>query len=197
MRSAIVLVALALAACDESQVWHEVHPTLARMLHQQRGTPFDENTTFTDGRVMREPPAGAVPRGALEPPFKTPDGTWVDAFPMPVTRELVARGRNLFETTCAACHGVLGDANSVVASKMEFRKPRSLQEDAVRAYPVGRIYEVVAFGYGLMPSYTAQLSTPEDRWAVVAYLRALQLSQNARASELPPDLRAQLDRSAP
>jgi hypothetical protein len=86
---------------------------------------------------------------------------------------------------------------SVVATKMESRPPRSLLDDAVRAYPPGRTYEVIVLGYGLMPSYATHLSTPEDRWAVVAYVRALELSQHAVAGDLPEDLRDALARSAP
>jgi mono/diheme cytochrome c family protein len=195
-RGSILAAAVARVAlsCDESQVWHEVHPYLARMLHQKRATPLDETSAFADGKVMQLPPEGAVPRGPVEPAYVR-DGAYVERIPIPVTRALLERGRSRFENTCAACHGELGDGQSVVAEKMESRKPRSLQDDAVRAYPPGRTYEIVRDGYGLMPSYAAILQDPDDRWAVVGYVKALQLSQHAPVAGLPPDLQERLARS--
>lgn len=145
---------------------------------------------------MRDPPAGTVPRGAPEPPWRA-GGAYVERIPVRMTRELVGLGREHFDVTCAACHGVLGDGVSVVATKMLQRPPPSLLTDRVRAMKPGRLYEIVRDGYGLMPGYTAQLSTPEDRWAVVAYVRALQLSQRATLSELPAGVRAELAKEAP
>ncbi len=91
---------------------------------------------------------------------------------------------------CAACHGLAGDGDSPVARNMALRKPPSLHEPRIRALPAGRLYAVVRDGYGLMPSYAEELSVGE-RWAVVAYVRALQLSQGARLAELPPELRSE------
>ena len=107
---------------------------------------------------MRTPPAGVVAWNEHEAPWVV-DGGYVDAPPSPLTRATLDRGRERFETHLRdVCHGVTGDGDSVVATKMELRKPRSLQEAAVRAYPAGRIYEVVARGYGLMPAYAGRSS---------------------------------------
>jgi mono/diheme cytochrome c family protein len=192
-RAILGLIICAAPACDESQVWHEMNPTLARMQDQRRATPYGETAAFPDESVMRPPPPGTVPRGVPESPWIV-NGAYVARGPIPVDRALLERGRDRFEITCAACHGILGDADSVVASKMQLRKPRSLQDPAVRAYPDGRIYEIILQGYGLMPAYDSHLSSAEDRWAVIAYIRALQLSQNATAHELPPDLQDDLAR---
>jgi mono/diheme cytochrome c family protein len=97
---------------------------------------------------------------------------------------VVLRGRNRFDIYCAACHGRLGDAASKVAENMTLRKPANLLTAPYLTYPPGRIAAAIAEGYGLMRSYAAELPV-EDRWAVVAYVKALQLSQHATLGELP------------
>jgi mono/diheme cytochrome c family protein len=179
------------AGCDDSRACHQPEWTLSRMQKQRRASPYGESDAFADRAVMRTPPAGAVEWGAGEPPWRT-GNRYRTTSPFPLSHASLERGRTLFETYCAPCHGVTGDANSVVATKMELRKPRSLQEAAVRAYPAGRLYEVVRLGYGLMPSYGGPIADAADRWAVVAYVQALQTSQNARADRLPPDLQVAL-----
>jgi len=190
----VALSALGTGAYDESQVKHEMHPHLARMLHQNRATPYDETSAFPDGKVMQAPPDDAVPHALPEPPYMV-NGAYVERIPIPVTPALLARGEDRFDVTCAACHGILGDGDSVVATKMESRKPRSLHDEGVRKCPPGRLYEVILRGYGLMPSYAELLQSPADRWAVVAYVRALQLSQHAPVADLPKDLVDDLARS--
>lgn len=128
--------------------------------------PYAETPYFEDGIAMRLPPAGTVAhdREAITPP--------------PVDVALLARGRQRFDIVCAACHGVLGDGDTEVARHMALRPPPSLHEPRIRALPPERVVEVIRLGFGLMPSYATVLP-PRDRWAVVAYLRALQLSQEA------------------
>lgn len=198
MRGSLSTGALAIAAsvaatagCDNSRAFHHTHWTLSRMQKQRRANPYGESPAFDDGAAMRAPPAGAVEWGAGEPPWRT-GARYRTTPPFPLSHASLERGRVLFETYCAPCHGVLGDANSVVATKMELRKPRSLQEAAVRAYPVGRIYEVVRLGYGLMPAYAGPIAEAGDRWDVAAYVKALQASQNAKVDRLPPDLKVAL-----
>jgi mono/diheme cytochrome c family protein len=197
--SARVLVALALVVvgCDNRQAFHEPEPGLERMLEQPRVDPYMESAAFADGRGMRTPPQGTLPRGwvtAAVPLVETGklDGHYADKVPIPVTRALLERGRNRFEVQCGACHGLLGDGHSVTATKMVLRPPPTLLSDDVRAYPPGRLYELITVGYGLMPSYAAYLSV-EERWAVVGYVGALQLSQRAKAKELPPDVQQALE----
>jgi mono/diheme cytochrome c family protein len=98
-------------------------------------------------------------------------------------------GKRRFEIVCAACHGMVGDGNSVVAEKMALIAPPSIHAYADR--PVGFFYDLITEGYGLMPSYAAQIPRPQ-RWAVVAYVRALQRSQNARLQDAPADVQARL-----
>ena len=109
------------------------------------------------------------------------DGKVLTRVPIPVTRELLERGRGRFEINCAVCHGYLGDGVSLVARNMSLRPPPSLLARAQQ--PDGWYFQVMSEGFGVMPSYASHL-TVEDRWAVVAYLRALQLSQSQRADQL-------------
>lgn len=178
------LVALsALAGCDNREAFRAPDPTFARMLSQRKAKPYAASSAFDDGKSMREPPRGTVARDD-DPP------------PPPLTRELLATGRTRFERTCATCHGVAGDGASIVATKMTQRAPPSLHEERLRAMSRERIHEIVTRGYGLMPSY-AELLDADERWAVVSYVKALQLSQHARVAELPPELRDELAKEAP
>jgi len=117
------------------------------------------------------------------------NGKPLPRLPLPVTRELLALGRHHFDVACAVCHGLVGDGESLVARNMSLRAPPSLHLKAQN--PDGWFYQVIAQGFGLMPSYASHL-TVEERWAVVAYLRALQLSQAARLDTVPPAERARL-----
>jgi mono/diheme cytochrome c family protein len=181
----VALVMLAAAACDNRQAWHAPDPTLARMLEQPKADPYEATLAFADGKTMRDPPPGTVPRDADE-----------DGPPPAVTRAALTAGRASFERICATCHGIIGDGVSVVATKMRLRPPPSLHEARLRALSREQLYLVVTNGYGLMPSYADMLSTG-DRWATVAYVQALQLSQRAPVAALPPDGRAARDREAP
>ncbi len=166
---------------------------LQRMVEQPKYLPYAENEFFDDGRAMRTPPAGTVPREGhpLTPQMEghDPNGAYVEAIPLPITRAMLKLGQHEFQITCAACHGLLGDGNSVVAEKMSLRAPPSIHQFIDR--PDGFFYAVISEGYGLMPSYAAQIP-PDTRWAVVAYVRALQLSQRAKFADAPPQVQAQL-----
>jgi mono/diheme cytochrome c family protein len=116
----------------------------------------------------------------------------VSAVPITVDRPLLERGRNRFETFCAACHGIDGSGESLVAHSMELRTPPSLVIEPVRSFPAGRVFQVISVGYGLMPAFSPDLPT-HDRWAVVAYLRALQRSQATELASLPEVLRKQAE----
>ncbi|AKU90249.1 c-type cytochrome [Vulgatibacter incomptus] len=195
------LVLVGLAACSDEKNLVPLDWELNRMTQQARYTDFKPGPGFRDGRVLQPPPAGTVPVDRVIGPTTltlgiTDAGDYVDTFPIPITTELIELGRNRFERTCAACHGILGTSETEVASKMTLRPPPSLQKASIRGNPVGRIYQVTTFGYGLMPGYAIQLNL-EERWAVVAYVRALQLSQNARLTQLPPDLRQRFRSEVP
>ena len=196
----LALFVPAMGGCQTQQSFVEPEPGLERMLEQPRVDPFAGSAFYADGMGMRPPPRGSIP---VERPIGDPritlgteNGVYVDQVPVPLDRALLERGRERFEILCAACHGITGDGESVVAENMDQRKPPSLHEDRIRAFPAGRMYRVVRVGYGLMPSYAAQLSV-EERWGVVAYVRALELSRHSEVSSLPPDVRAALDKVTP
>ena len=177
MRAATLLFgALVLVGgCTES----DIDP----MMRQEKFKPYWQNDYFSDGRAMRIPPAGTVPReralDALTPP--------------PVTAALVSRGREQFDIHCAVCHGYAGDGDSVVASKMSLRAPPTLVDDRIRAYTVTQIFTVATEGYGYMPKYDSEI-TAQDRWAIANYIKALQLSQHASLDDVPADKRGDLDK---
>jgi mono/diheme cytochrome c family protein len=188
MRSARLLVlplaAVALAGC----------PRLDPMQRQQKVKPYQASPYYADGLRMRTPPEGTVPYGKLLPVEVMtglgPDGKPVAIMPLPVDAKLLARGRARFDVLCAVCHGVLGDGESQVAINMSLRRPPSLHQ--FRDVTDGFVYRVISEGFGLMPSYAVELGV-EDRWAVVAYVRALQLSQYATLEQVPPDARRRLE----
>jgi mono/diheme cytochrome c family protein len=173
-------------------------PDFERMLTQRNYRPYEQAPYFADNRSMRPPPEGTIDRRRIVGQPELTDGVvggrYVTASPVPVNDVLLARGRDRFDVFCSACHGLRGDGVSEVARHMELRKPPSLLEDLVRAFPPGRVFQVISLGYGLMPSYAAELPV-NDRWATVAYLRALQLSQGAQLAALPADVRAIAERS--
>ncbi len=194
------LLAGTAAGCDENIL----DPMADR---QPKATRYKESEFYADGLTMRAPPEGTVPRErvTLNRPLtagRDADGPiqpntealphYVNTPPIPVSRKLLELGRKRFDITCATCHGPLGDGNSIVATQMALRPPPSLIKAQYVQKPAGYIYEVVTKGFGLMASYAAEL-TVEERWAVVAYLRALQLAQTTPAAALPADVRQQLE----
>jgi len=190
----LAAVALAAGACQG--VLPE--PDFERMIDQRNYRPYTEAPRFPDGRAMRPPPEGTVDRRRIVGRPALTDGVvegrYVTESPIPVDGALLGRGRDRFEVFCAACHGLRGDGSSEVALHMELRKPPSLLNDPVRSFPPGRVFQVISLGYGLMPSYAADLPV-EDRWATVAYLSALQLSQASKLADLPADVRGAVERS--
>jgi mono/diheme cytochrome c family protein len=191
---------LALPSCDASENFREPEWTLSRMLDQPRYEAYGKSELFDDGRAMRGILPGTVAREATKgSPLLLEgweDGKYAERFPLPLTRALLERGHDGFETVCATCHGVLGDADSPVAAKMQLRKPPSLLSPEIEGFSPGRLYRVITVGYGLMPAVDYQLGV-EERWAVAAYLKALERSQRVRTSELPEPVRDELLRSAP
>lgn len=161
---------------------------LERMLDQNKSEPYEASPFFPDGRALQRPPEGTVPRHAVLGPEPlvsgTEQGAYVTRIPLPVTMDLMERGQNRFQIFCRTCHGPLGTGRSQVAENMTLRPPPSLHEPRIVAFPAGRLFRVVQDGYGLMPGYENQLAL-SDRWAVVAYVQALQLSQRLALAELP------------
>jgi mono/diheme cytochrome c family protein len=179
--------ALATAGCDEDFL----NPMAAR---QPRVNNYSGSDFYQDGMGMREPPAGTVPRSRLtgNPGLTTgkEGDKYLTTFPVKVDDALLRLGQKRFNITCGTCHGPLGDGDSIVAHQMALRPPPSLIDYAAR--PVGYIFEVASKGHGLMASYAAELPVNE-RWAVVAYVRALQVSRTATLDKAPVAERARLE----
>ena len=176
-----------MAACGDTTIFDA-------MERQPKYRAYSANPLFADGRAMRTPPAGTVPRErqTMRPEItagRSRTGDIVSAIPVPVTRELMAQGRAKFEIHCALCHGLVGDGLSMVATQMSLRPPPNLH--TIRDPGPGHIYQVVTEGYGLMASYAAEL-TPTERWAVVAYVEALRRSQAATLAQAPPGIQQTL-----
>lgn len=121
---------------------------------------------------------------------KTADGKLLEGFPMPVTREMLERGRERFDIYCSVCHGATGEGNGMVVQR-GFPAPPSYHIDRLRNAPAGHFYDVITNGYGVMYSYASRVS-PADRWAIAAYIRALQLSEHATIKDVPPEEQAKL-----
>ena len=172
------------SGCDNRVALHDPDPTLSRMLSQRRADPFEPTSAFPDGKVLQHPPAGTVPIDDDE-----------DAPPPPVTRALLDLGHARFDAFCAVCHGISGTGESVVATKMALRPPPSIVNEDNRARTRERLFQIATQGYGLMSGY-ADLLSHEERWAVVAYVQALQLSQYARVGQLPQPLRERVAKEA-
>jgi mono/diheme cytochrome c family protein len=178
---------------------------------QPRAGRYKESAFYDDGLSMHAPPEGTVPRERItgNAPLTTgrmPDGPiqangeplprYVTAIPVSVNKQLLALGRKRFDITCATCHGPLADGDSIVARQMSLRPPPSLITQNYVAKPSGYLFEVATRGFGLMASYAAELDV-QERWAVVAYLRALQLAQTASVGDVPPEKRGELDAPPP
>jgi mono/diheme cytochrome c family protein len=186
MRRLFLLTVLC-AACGDTTIFDP-------MERQPKFRPFAGNPLYEDGRAMRNPPGGTVPRErlTLRPEITTGHdrkGQLVGAIPIALTRELMLRGRTKFEIHCGVCHGLLGDGYSPVATQMSLRPPPNLHK--LRNVAPGHVFQVITEGYGLMPSYAAELSAHE-RWAVVAYLQALLRSQKATLADAPADIQQKL-----
>jgi hypothetical protein len=199
---ALALVALTASACDENIL----DPMADR---QPKANRYRESKFYDDGLTMKAPPEGTVPRerttlnarlttgreadGAIQSNGE-PMPMYVTSVPVPVTRKLLEVGRQRYDITCGTCHGTLGDGDSIVARNMALRPPPSLHRYTDR--PAGYIFEVATKGFGLMASYAAE-TTVEERWAIVAYIRALQLSQGTPAGDVPGAIRQQLEALPP
>jgi len=187
--AAPVLAAL-VPACNSSGTERDFE----RMVYQAHYRPYQGTEYFADGRAMRDPPEGALPFGRVEDDPRitrgVSGGAYVESIPIAVDREMLEVGRARFGTFCAPCHGALGDGLSVVAQKMELRRPPSLVAQPIVDFPVGRIYHAIENGYGLMPAYGHEMGVLE-RWSVVGYVRALMLREKGvMLDDLPAPARA-------
>jgi mono/diheme cytochrome c family protein len=175
-------VCLAAAACRQD------------MHDQPRYDPLEHSSFFPDGRTSRPWAEGVVPEdapgaGALE--TGRDNGEPVQRLPVALTLDLVRRGRTQYDVFCAPCHDRTGAGNGMIVQR-GFRRPPSLQEAWLIESPDGHFFDVVTNGFGVMPSYGPQIAV-EDRWAIVAYVRALQLSQRATLADVPAASRGALE----
>ena len=165
------------------------------MYNQPRYKTYAADDFFRDGASARPLPLHTVARGHadLDTEYfqgKTDDGKLVEAFPQAVTRATLERGRERFDIYCAVCHGRSGEGNGIIVQR-GFPAPPSYHTDRLRTAPVGHFYDVITNGYGVMYPYAARVEPP-DRWAIAAYIRALQLAQNATLDDVPAAERANL-----
>jgi mono/diheme cytochrome c family protein len=164
------------------------------MHDQPKYKPLRANDFFTDMRSERPIIAGTVPRGFLRDDDHLytgkVNGQDVTAFPFAIDDQRMRRGRERFDIYCSPCHGRTGNGDGMIVRR-GYRRPPSYHDERLRQAPVGHFFDVMTNGFGAMPDYATQIAV-EDRWAIIAYIRALQLSQHAAASDVPADARAAL-----
>lgn len=186
MRSAkfaLLLALLLLSACG------------GQMSRQPRHDPLDASLFWEDGRSSRDLVPGTVARGLLREDEHLygaiADGTLAASFPFPVTMDVMARGQERYDIYCAPCHGHAGYGDGMIVQR-GFTPPNSFHEERLRLAPEGYYFNVITNGFGAMYSYADRIP-PEDRWAIIAYVRALQFSQYAPVEALSPDDLAQFE----
>jgi mono/diheme cytochrome c family protein len=181
------------------------------MQDQPKMKPFRSTSFFVDGLSSRPPVEGTIPRGFLRTdselftgkkpkattgaaPAATPAASGtnaansfpddVDTFPFPITEETVRRGKERYQIFCSVCHGLTGNGDGMIVRR-GFRRAASFNDDRLRQAPVGHFFDAITNGWGAMPPYAQQIVV-QDRWAIIAYIRALQLSQQKTAPALGP-----------
>lgn len=174
-----------------------IHPNL-NMDMQNRFDPQEENPLFADNAAMRTPPRGTVARGLLGEDTRyhegrNEDGEYIAQAPVPVTRALLERGRERYDIYCTVCHGGAGDGEGIIMEgDFGYTPAPSFHEDRLREEADGYFYDVITNGIRNMPSYAQQIPVA-DRWAIVAYIRALQRSQGATEDDLPEGVLSRLE----
>lgn len=185
VRGPIVISTLLLAASCSQQ-----------MASQPSIKPLETSSVFPNGQAARQPVAGTVPstfarmnRRIVAQPAANASS---NDLPFPLTIQVLERGRERFDINCAVCHGRTGGGDGMIVRR-GYSRPPTFHDDRLRNAPLGHFYDVMTNGFGGMPSYAGQIE-PQDRWAVAAYIRALQLSQNATLNDVPPDRRNELEK---
>ncbi|MGE3508484.1 MAG: cytochrome c [Vicinamibacterales bacterium] len=187
-RRYLVAASLALATVACRQDMHD----------QPKYTPLRASTFFADGSSARPLPEGTVARGHLREDTLLYTGKVGDEpsteFPFPLTPQVMRRGQEAFNAYCSHCHGMTGEGDGMVVQR-GYTKPPAFYSDKVREKPIGHIFDVITNGFGAMPDHAAQVKV-NDRWAIAAYVRALQASAAGSVTDVPADQREQLDRPA-
>jgi hypothetical protein len=175
----VTLAFVALTACRQD------------MHDQPRYKPLAETDFFSDHRASRPMVEGTVARGHLhidEARYTGKiAGQEIEQFPIPIAKEDIERGETRFNIYCTPCHGRIGDGNGMIVLR-GFRQAASFYSDKLVHAPVGHYYDVITNGFGAMPSYASRIQ-PDDRWRLIAYIRALQLSESASINDVPADQR--------
>ena len=185
-RGSVVLVAvLVVAGCRQD------------MHNQPRYKPLAASQFFDDGRSARPMIEGTVARGhmRLDPARFSGKvgGKDVTEFPFPITRADIGRGQERFNIYCSPCHGRTGDGQGMIV-KRGFRAAANYHTEKLRSAPVGHFFDVITNGFGAMPSYASRVPV-DDRWRIIAYIRALQFSETASINDVPPELRDAMDKA--
>ena len=180
---ALTIAGAGLAACRQD------------MHDAPRYEPLEASAFFSDGQSARMPVANTVSRNPLADTDELlytgkVNGVLANAFPMPVTAAVLARGHERYDIFCSPCHGRTGKGDGMIVQR-GMRQPPSFMDDRLRNAAAGYFFDVMTHGFGAMQDYAAQIPA-EDRWAIVAYIRALQLSEHATAEDVPADQRGLL-----
>lgn len=187
-----VFLGIILTGCSKTGIEHG-------MENQPKANPLTQSDFFPDGRSSRMQVPGTVARGHLRDDTLLYTGKVgekdSEIFPFPITREVLERGHERYDIFCAVCHGRTGAGDGIVVRR-GFKAPTSYHDERLRGSPIGHFFDVMTNGYGTMFSYADRVSV-EDRWAIAAYIRALQLSQHATAKDVPAKDRAALENTKP
>ncbi len=166
------------------------------MHDQPKYQPLEATSFFNDGRSSRPLVPDTVARGADELREDAhlytgkSNGVAAETFPFPISADVMVRGRERYGIYCAPCHGAVGDGDGMIVRR-GYRRPPSLHEERLRLAAPGHYFDVMTNGFGAMSDYASQVRV-RDRWAITAYIRALQLSQHATLADIPPDARGEL-----
>ena len=183
----MALCAMALSGCDEA--------IRQDMANQPKNRPESPSDFFADGRSVRPLIENTVARGSIDNDVYNVPKDFAGFPPaVKVNEKLLHRGEDRYKIFCAPCHGLQGNGEGMIAMR-GMKHPPSYHIERLRTAPNGYFYDVMTNGFGAMYSYSERI-TPVDRWAIIAYVRALQLSRNAKAADLPADLRQKLDQPA-
>lgn len=205
MLQSSALIAMAVAAASTLGL---VTGCRQDMHDQLKLEPLESSPLFSNERGSRDPIAGTVARGQLRADrhlyegkkphhelngvgVETQADQQVDTFPFTVTKSVLLRGQERYDIYCAPCHSRTGKGDGMIVRR-GYRKPPPLWDGKIRDATVGHLFDVVTQGFGVMPAYRTQVSV-HDRWAIIAYVRALQLAHHAKLSDAPADMRAKLD----
>ena len=188
----LVLALFVIIGCEGTT---DIERLRQEMYNQSRFEPLEKNTFFADNRSSRPWIKGTVARGHLRTDAHLytgmVDGKPAETFPFPITRDVILRGRERYNIYCSPCHGQEGDGRGMVVRR-GMKQPPSYHIERLQNETPGYFFDVMTNGFGAMYSYASRIK-PRDRWAIIAYIQALQLSQNATLDDVPADVRQRLE----